>query len=357
MTATSELAPSAAPVAPAPAPALERLELGDPRWAAFATAHPDATPFHHPAWAGLLGRTYGFPAFALALVDGGRVVAGAPFLETRTPARRRRWISLPFTDEVAPLGAPALRAPFLEALGCSAEHPVQLRCPAEAPGWSNRQEAVIHVLDLDADAETVRRGFSRSQVVRNIKRAEREGVEVRPARTRADLDAFYALHARTRQRQGVPVQPRRFFDAIWTDMVEQGLATILLASAGGPPLATALFLHAGATTVYKFGASDPDGWPVRPNHLIFWTAIQDACARGHRRFDFGRTDLDNPGLRAFKSGWGATERPLVYAAVAPGAASGEPSLAGRAMATAIQRGPAWLGRGLGAALYRYAASR
>ena len=52
---------------------------------------------------------------------------------------------------------------------------------------------------------------------------------------------------------------------------------------------------------------------------VFWTAIQESCARSDREFDFGRTDLGNEGLRRFKSGWGGVERPLVYSSLAPGA--------------------------------------
>src|SRR5581483_4142714 len=188
--------------------------------------------------------------------------------------------------------------------------------------------------------------------------AEREGVVVRRASSTRDLDAFYALHTRTRRRQGVPVQPRRFFDLIWDYLASTGLAFILLADAGGrEAIAGALFLASGTSTIYKFGASDPDAWRVRPNHLIFWTAIAQACRRGDRRFDFGRTDVGNAGLRAFKSGWGATERPLRYSTLAPGAATGTEGPATRALSIAIRKGPKWVCRGTGEALYRFAASR
>jgi len=156
----------------------------------------------------------------------------------------------------------------------------------------------------------------------------------------------------------VPVQPRRFFELLWSELAGSGSAFILLADAGGrEAVAGALFLTGLGTTIYKFGASELDSLPLRPNHLIFWTAIQEACARGDDRFDFGRSDLDNPGLRAFKSGWGADERPLRYSTLAPGAGEGAGGLASRALSVAIRRGPPWVCRRTGEALYRYAATR
>jgi CelD/BcsL family acetyltransferase involved in cellulose biosynthesis len=344
-----------------PEPQLSLLALDDPRWIEFVASCAAATPFHHPAWAGLLADTYGFRPFVLAMAAGdGRPLAGAPFIEVRTVARRRRWISLPFTDRCPPL---SLDAPsehrLLYLLSRARERldapPIEVRSSVVAPAWAASASAVLHVLELDQDLERLRRRFSRSQVIRNIKRAEREGVTVRAATSRDDLDAFYALHLRTRRRQGVPVQPYRFFELLWRRMIRVGLGSILLASSGGAPLAGALFLHWNQATVYKFGASDPEGWPRRPNHALFWAAIQAAVARGDRWFDFGRTDLDNSGLRAFKSSWGAEELPLVYSSCA-----GEPRGAGlskRVLAATIQRGPPWLCRRIGESFYRYAATR
>jgi CelD/BcsL family acetyltransferase involved in cellulose biosynthesis len=341
-----------------------RIALDDPRWGSFIAGCADSTPFHDPGWAELLALTYGYEAFAVALSDdGGRLLAGAPFLEVRSLARRRRWISLPFTDEcpllksdqVSAEGLPVAFALALEELGAPA---AEVRGGMDGVGWRTGADAVIHELELMPDVDQVRKRFSRSQVIRNIARAEREGVIVRRASNAHDLDAFYALHTRTRRRQGVPVQPRRFFDLLWSRLVASDRAFILLADAGGrEAVAGALFLASLGSTIYKFGASDVDSWPLRPNHLIFWTAIQEACARGDRRFDFGRTDVGNGGLRAFKSGWGAAERPLKYSTFLPGAAAGSEGFASRALSLAIRRGPKWVCRGTGEALYRYAASR
>lgn len=347
--------------APALRPVL--MTLDDPRWFSFVAQRAQATPFHQPAWADLLGAVYGYRRFAIAVCDGTNLVGGAPFVEVRHLSRRRRWISLPFTDECAPLasdsvampelcGALALAQPRLGAPG------LQVRGALEGFRWRTAADSVTHELKLERDVEQVRAGFSRSQVIRNIARAEREGVVVRRAVNAHDLDAFYGLHTRTRRRQGVPVQPRRFFALLWTRLVESGLAFMLLADIGRrEAVAGALFLSSGGTTIYKFGASDLDSRQFRPNHLILWTAIQEACARGDYRFDFGRSDLHDRGLRAFKSSWGAVERPLTYSTLASGAGNEDEGLAARALALAIRRGPQWLCRGAGEALYRYAASR
>jgi CelD/BcsL family acetyltransferase involved in cellulose biosynthesis len=284
------------------------------------------------------------------LDDGGRVEAGAPALALRG-ARR---VSLPFTDACTPLArSDDARRRLAESFARNGR--CEVRSALDGPGLVTRVRGVDHVLDLDASLDSIHAAFS-SQTRRNVARAEKSAVEVRHGQRRDDLtETFYALHLRTRRRQGVPVQPRRFFRLLWDDFVEGGLGTLLLAYTGAAPVAGALFLHWNGHTIYKFGASDREHLALRPNNLIFWTAIREAHARGDSTFDFGRTELDNEGLRAFKSGWGAGERPLVYTFSGSAPEIDAPSVALRALSVAIKRAPSWLCRAVGEVGYRYAA--
>ena len=46
--------------------------------------------------------------------------------------------------------------------------------------------------------------------------------------------------------------------------------------------------------------------------FLFWRAIQEAQAEGIEELDLGRSDLDQPGLIAFKDHLGATRSTLTY---------------------------------------------
>ena len=52
--------------------------------------------------------------------------------------------------------------------------------------------------------------------------------------------------------------------------------------------------------IYGFGASDPAQLEHRPNHVLIWTAIQDAIAGGYR-FDLGRVAPARRPLQAMKA--------------------------------------------------------
>ena len=124
------------------------------------------------------------------------------------------------------------------------------------------------------------------------------------------MRTFYDLHLNTRRRQGVPIQPRRFFALVLERLIETGLGSILIAEVKGRPAAAAILLRWNRRVIYKLAASERSLLRYKPNHALVWHAIQTAVREGDVNFDFGRSDLSNSGLRAFKSGWGAREKPL-----------------------------------------------
>jgi CelD/BcsL family acetyltransferase involved in cellulose biosynthesis len=335
------------------------LELEDPRWLQFVASRPEATPFHHPAWARLLADCYGFEASALAVVADGTPIAGVPALKVRR-LHRRRWVALPFTDALEPLGEPdAVQslARGLSDLRVTGEvSSVELRCSLPAQGAAHEVVGVIHELSLTPDPDEVLTRFDKSRVRAEIRRADREGVTVRRGQAPGDLlEIFYGLHLATRRRQGVPVQPRRFFELLWERMLAAGIGHVRIAEVNGEAAAAAVLLSWNKRTIYKLAASNRELLQKRPNQALIWAAIRDACVAGDEVFDFGRSDLSNRGLRAFKSGWGAAEHELVYTSIGGTVAAPEGGRASRVLAELIQRSPPVVCRLLGETLYRYAA--
>ena len=341
---------------------LLRMDPTDSRWVEFVHAHPAATVFHHPAWAGLLSDCYGYPTFAAAVLDNaGTILSGVPVAEIKQPFRDRRWVSLPFTDHCPLLTREdlphALVDTLVQAMKTHRIGKFQLR--ADLPPQENvytTATAVRHILPLLGNPNDVAATFSKMHR-RNIRRAERAGVKLHYGTTPADIRSFYDLHALTRRRLGIPIQPRRFFDLLCRRVLQRGMGFVLSAHVDQTPVAAAIFLGWNGTLIYKYGASDHRFWSVYANNLLFWSAIRWACENGYHTFDWGRTDLEAHGLRAFKSGWGAQEVPLPYSLIAdaPPAVATGPGQLQRVLGTVVRRSPPWVGRVIGELLYRYAA--
>jgi CelD/BcsL family acetyltransferase involved in cellulose biosynthesis len=336
------------------------LDIEDQGWAAFVAGHPDATAFHHPSWAQLLGDCYRLHPRVAAMFDGGgAIVGGLPIIEVGH-ASRRRWVSLPFTDRCAPLVRAVPDAGLLDQL----EHLRQalgLRSIEVRHRLAGRSAWIMpqghwHELRLAPEPDELYAGFHKLRA-RLIKRAEREGVVVERAASRRELcEEFYGLHVATRRRLGVPVQPRRFFELLWDRMLAQELGYLLIARKGTTPIASAVFLASNGRLTYKFSASDSRYARLGGTNAVIWEAIRSACRNGDRALDFGRTEEGNSGLRAFKLGWGAREEPLEYTVIGPSAPSSGGGRARQAVGAVIRHSPGWVARAIGAVAYRYTAS-
>jgi CelD/BcsL family acetyltransferase involved in cellulose biosynthesis len=333
------------------------LALDDPRWIEFVTSCDEAGPFHHPRWAQTVANCYGFRAFGLAVSRGETIVAGLPVVEVTGHLRRTRWLSLPFTDYCAPLRFEDNGA--FAAVERARKDAAVARFDIRAPAYSVPGEPIgfRHLLPLGGDPSAVFATFGKSSVQRRVRKSEENRlVDVRRAECDADLvEIFYRLHLETRRRLGVPVQPKRFFRALWHGMLEPGLGFALVGYSGDRPIAGAVFLAWNRTVVYKFGASLRPYQRLHPNHVLLWHAIRSACLEGYETFDFGRTEFDAEGLRAFKLAWGTTEEPLVYSVLGDIVQRTSSGTATRTLASVLRHSPAWVCRATGELLYKYAA--
>ena len=333
------------------------LGLSQPAWGEFVASRPEATLFHHPAWAGLLAECYGFRAFAVTVSRHGALDGGAPVIEVASPLGRRRWVSLPFTDHCAPLGAEPsadLVVALAEAGRSRSLDGIEVRAPlfqGDAVQWTSAH--VRHELDLTPGAERVFAGFNKNHR-RNARIAERAGVRIVRGSGADDLEVFYRLHLRTRRRLGVPIQPRRFFRLLRERVLAAGLGFILTAYSGEVPVASAVFGSHNGTLIYKYSARDERYAKLDANYLLLWSAIRWGCETGHRLFDLGRSDLDQPLLRAFKDGWGAREDALSYAWIARGPMKTRARRLDGALGMVIRNSSPLLCRAVGELFYKYA---
>ncbi|HYG22163.1 MAG TPA: GNAT family N-acetyltransferase [Verrucomicrobiae bacterium] len=371
----------------------------DPRagteWDAAVSGLEGFNVFHTGAWAAVLRETYGYtphyliarealasdadpsipfplqPALQSGLTEDGsdgrglgRGSAALPLLEVDSWLTGRRGICLPFTDSCPMLGdKDSQRELINEAIQLGEQRKwkyLEFRSDLSDLEHPKFNEPSIqfhrHTLNLSASADTLFNGFE-SSVRRAIRKAERAGVTIDKSNTLDALRTYYLLHCQTRQKHGIPPQPFRLFLNLHRHILSQGLGMVITARYQSKPIAAAVFLHKGAHSIYKFGASDPVFLELRANNLVMWKAIQWLSALGARILDFGRTSIGQEGLRRFKLGWGAEELAIGYHRYDISTAACVPSTddsSGR-HASVLRHVPLSILRLIGALLYKHVA--
>jgi hypothetical protein len=291
--------------------------MGDSNWDTELAPQSGATFFHGSSWARVLHETYGFVPVYLVKRQAGFIEALLPMMEIDSWLTGRRGVSLPFTDECAPLfrDAETFRSLVNEALNHAKVRRwkyVEYRGGLPAFDGAPASASFLgHSLDLRGTEGALLQRCEDS-VRRAIKKAERNGLKVEIS---ADLDAvqtFYGLFCKTRRHHGAPPQPFALFESIHRNVLIRRQGSVVLAWSGKVPVAGAVYFHFGNRVHYKFGASDRSFNHLRGNNLVFWEAIRHYALDGFQVLDFGRTSLTNEGLRKFKLSWGASEHRIDY---------------------------------------------
>ena len=286
-------------------------------WDDIIASQVDSSIFHHSAWARVLMETYRHQPFYLKISVQGAEAALVPLMEVKSHLTGNRGVSLPFSDFAGPLWTDANRsreiysALFELAIVRKWKH-LEIRGgltpPEEGIPFQNYDN---HFLDLQEGADSVYRNVDPS-VRRAIRKCDSSGLKVTVERSLKAMDEFYILHGHTRRRHGLPPQPRKFFQSIARHLVERNFGIVVIARFEGIPVAGAVFLHFGRRAIYKFGASDKEHWPMRPNHGVMWAGIQELIKMGCDQLQFGRTSTADEGLARFKLSWGSMNSSLYY---------------------------------------------
>jgi CelD/BcsL family acetyltransferase involved in cellulose biosynthesis len=313
--------------------------LTDPRWTDLVDRSEQSSIFHTREWLDALRRTYEYEAVVFTDAAPGRDARNALlFCRVNSWLTGRRLVSLPFSDHCEPLvEREQTVTELLDRLAALAARENRLCLEVRPRRWAPfpgnfvpAQKFSTHSLDLSGSLEQIFAAFHKSCVQRAIRRAERTGIRCEAGNTGELLGAFYALNMLTRRRHRLPSQPRTWFRNLKETLGDR--LRIYVASDGERPIAAMLVVTHRRTLIYKYGCSDHRYKRLGATPLLFWTAIQDAKKCGVTEFDLGRSDLDNPGLIAFKDRLGARRESLTYFRCSP-----QPSDSVHVRSTALAR--------------------
>jgi lipid II:glycine glycyltransferase (peptidoglycan interpeptide bridge formation enzyme) len=136
-----------------------------------------------------------------------------------------------------------------------------------------------------------------------------EGTEPRWA------EIYFDLHRTTTAREALAGMPLEFFHAIWSGLVQHGLAKPYFAMHDGTPIAAVIIFVWKRGASYNSGASTARAHELEANSLLLWHALKESTAAGNLYFDFGEaaalTETGKPrNLSEFKRSFGGALHPL-----------------------------------------------
>jgi CelD/BcsL family acetyltransferase involved in cellulose biosynthesis len=294
--------------------------LIDSRWDDLVARHPDASAFHCRGWLEALQQTYGYKPFVLTSAAPAESLSdGIVACRITSWLTGTRMVSLPFADHCQPLfGDPGEKQLLVDRLveECTRQHCKYLEFrPLAAPAdlgneFQPTESFYFHELDLGPSLEQLFKNLHKDSIQRKIRRAEKEQLSYEVGRTADFIETFYHLLLITRRRHQLPPQPVSWFRNLSKNMGDA--LQIRVARKNGAPIAALLTLRHRSNMIYKYGCSDGAFHQMGGMPFLFWKLIEEGKATGAERIDFGRSEMENEGLVAFKDKFGTAKRTLTY---------------------------------------------
>ncbi|MCZ4303793.1 FemAB family PEP-CTERM system-associated protein [Zoogloeaceae bacterium G21618-S1] len=280
-------------------------------WDAFVFKCPEATFFHQAAWQGLMEDVFGHRTHFLYARRNGEVVAVLPLAEVQSRLFGHSLTSLPFCVYGGVVGE-AAAVPLLEAeaeriaLARGVQHLEYRNLVARHTDWPRQDLYVTFRKALDPDVEANLAAVPRKQramVRKGIKNGLVSHID-------PDVDRFFALYADNVRRHGTPALPKRFFASL-QECFGEHCEVLTVTSPEGKTLSSVLSFYFRDEVLPYYAGDDLAARGLAANDFKYWALMQQACGRGARLFDYGRSKIGT-GPYSFKKNWGFEPQPLSY---------------------------------------------
>lgn len=287
-------------------------------WDHYVRNSAGATFCHLAGWSRVIERTWRYRQYSLYAERAGSIVGVLPLFHVRSRLFGSRLISTPNAVYGSAVGEDreTRRALIAEAKRLAIELEVDylelrdwqaLGGEADDPQLHSKDLYVAFDHPIMTDEEALMRSFPRD-LRRMIRQGPKHGLSSELGREEL-LDDFYEVYATSVRNLGTPVFPRRLFAEFLREFPEA--SDILVIRQGARVAGAVLSFYFRDTVMPYYGGAYPEFYRAGVNNFMYWELMRRAAARGHRRFDFGRSKLGTGAYR-FKRGWGMREQPLPY---------------------------------------------
>jgi FemAB-related protein (PEP-CTERM system-associated) len=172
--------------------------------------------------------------------------------------------------------------------------------------WSRDSETYATFRkDLDPDPERNMLAVPRKQ-----RAMIRKGIKNQLTAERDDsVERFFPIYAESVRNLGTPVLPKAYFRGL-VETFGDACEVTTVSDQGAPVSGVISFFFRDQVLPY-YGGGVPTARALAAFDFMYWQVMRDACERGYRVYDFGRSK-SGTGSFDFKTHWGFQPEPLHY---------------------------------------------
>lgn len=164
------------------------------------------------------------------------------------------------------------------------------------------------MLQVDDSEEGIRERLHKS-FRRDLKKAEKAGIEIREGNDERFCEILEKLYLTSLKRKGFKgLDPKEFIRPQFNLSASEKM-NIIVAYYDGEPVAVLLVSNLGDTSVVLLAASNEQGLSCGASYLVWYRGAISALDKSMKWYDLGGVDpINNPNIFQFKSRMGGVER-------------------------------------------------
>ena len=144
----------------------------------------------------------------------------------------------------------------------------------------------------------------------DIKKAQKNNLQVKIGKTKKELDDFYSIYLNTKKKRGVPAWPYGLF----AEALKTCNSLIGVVYHQNKPIASGFFFLHKNEIEYGFAGADYKFTHLSPYYMLLWEMVRYGIKNGYTILDFGGStkELNEGNLYAFKERWCPLKREIPY---------------------------------------------
>jgi CelD/BcsL family acetyltransferase involved in cellulose biosynthesis len=303
---------------------LKKLEPGKYNvWDDFVEHHRLGSIYHTSLWLNLVSRVFGHEPHYITLEnEEGKIVAGLPLFIIRSKITANRLSTVPCAQSCNPLVSNkdeyVILINYVKDL-LEKDGMIYYEMKTEKIKGNNILYAgkefiqyCTFTLDLDRSLESIKNTLHKSSIQRSIKKSEKGEISLFVAKKLGEVEDFYKLYLTMRKEKGLLPLPFNYFKTMWDILSKGNYIDILYTKYLNEVISAVLLLKYKDKVTYEYGATLRDMMKLRPNQFLLWNGISLAKEQGYKKFDFGRSTIENKDLNSYKLRWGTKQVSLPY---------------------------------------------
>ena len=289
--------------------------VDESHWDGYANSAAVSTLYHLYGWRRVVEDTFGHKTHYLAASDASSGVIGIlPMVQLQSRLFGNMLVSLPFFNyggicsDREDVRQALLDSAIVLAADRKADF-IEIRHDQDNEQWQRglaRKSAKVSMrLELPSSADELWKSLG-SKLRNQVQKPRKEGMTCAVGGVEL-LDGFYEVFSSNMRDLGTPVYSKAFFRNILRQFPDR--TWICSVYSAKRPVASGLLAGFKERVEIPWASSLRELNHLSPNMLLYWCALELACTRGYRLFDFGRS-TPHEGTYRFKEQWGAKPHPL-----------------------------------------------